>query len=239
MLYAIGAGSQVKAVDKYSDYPTNAPHDPRRATAQRRGHRLVPARPRRGVRRQQRPDGQLAAFGIPVLSFPPAATLNDAYAQFAQLGRGHRASGPGGRPRSPTEVADRRRSCAPRPTPHASADLLLRARPDLLLGDVVDVHRQGARPPRAEATSPTRPRGARRAGATRSCRPSSSCRPTPTTSSWPTPSAAGRTRAPWPPAGMVDDQGGAEAARSWAQRRHRLPVGAAHRGPAPTVEPPR
>ena len=40
MLYAIGAGSQVKAVDSYSDYPPNAPrHRARRQRSQRGGDR--------------------------------------------------------------------------------------------------------------------------------------------------------------------------------------------------------
>jgi iron complex transport system substrate-binding protein len=88
MLYAIGAGSQVKAVDKYSDYPKTAP----RTT-------LDDLQPNVEAIVSYRPDlvvvpgdssgltTRLKAFGIPVLSLPPAATLADAYKQYGQLGQ--------------------------------------------------------------------------------------------------------------------------------------------------------
>jgi iron complex transport system substrate-binding protein len=87
MLYAIGAGSQVKAVDKYSDYPRQAP----RTT-------LDDLTPNVEAIVSYRPDlvvvpgdssgltGRLKAFGIPVLSLPPATSLSDAYEQYDQLG---------------------------------------------------------------------------------------------------------------------------------------------------------
>ncbi|HVA04655.1 MAG TPA: ABC transporter substrate-binding protein [Acidimicrobiales bacterium] len=87
MLYAIGAGSQVKAVDKYSDYPKNAP----RTT-------LDDLQPNVEAIVAYKPDlvvvpgdssgltGRLKAFAIPVLSLPPAATLADAYGDYAKLG---------------------------------------------------------------------------------------------------------------------------------------------------------
>ncbi len=87
MLYAIGAGSQVKAVDKYSDYPKQAP----RTT-------LDDLSPNVEAIVSYRPDlvvvpgdssgltARLKPFGIPVLSLPPASTLADAYAQYDQLG---------------------------------------------------------------------------------------------------------------------------------------------------------
>jgi iron complex transport system substrate-binding protein len=87
MLYAIGAGSQVKAVDKYSDYPKKAP----RTT-------LDDFQPNVEAIVAYKPDlvvvpgdssgltGRLKTFGIPVLSLPPAATLADAYGDYAQLG---------------------------------------------------------------------------------------------------------------------------------------------------------
>ncbi len=95
MLYAIGAGSQVKAVDKYSDYPRNAP----RTT-------LDDLQPNVEAIVSYQPDlvvvpgdssgltGRLKAFGIPVLSLPPATTLADAYAQYGELGQatGHLAA---------------------------------------------------------------------------------------------------------------------------------------------------
>ena len=87
MLYSIGAGSQVKAVDKYSDYPKKAP----RTT-------LDDLQPNVEAIVAYKPDlvvvpgdssgltGRLKAFGIPVLSLPPAATLTDAYGDYDKLG---------------------------------------------------------------------------------------------------------------------------------------------------------
>ncbi len=87
MLYAIGAGRQVKAVDKYSDYPKSAP----RTT-------LDDLQPNVEAIVAYKPDlvvvpgdssgltGRLKAFGIPVLSLPPAATLADSYGEYAALG---------------------------------------------------------------------------------------------------------------------------------------------------------
>jgi iron complex transport system substrate-binding protein len=88
MLYAIGAGGQVKAVDKYSDYPKNAPRTS-----------LDDLQPNVEAIVSYRPDlvvvpgdssgltARLKTFGIPVLSLPPAATLADAYEQYDQLGQ--------------------------------------------------------------------------------------------------------------------------------------------------------
>ena len=58
MLYAIGAGSQVKAVDSYSDYPKNAPRTKLNADdTQRGGDRRLQARPGGGGGRHDRVDG--------------------------------------------------------------------------------------------------------------------------------------------------------------------------------------
>ena len=87
MLYAIGAGSQVKAVDSYSDYPKSAPMT-----------KLNALNPNVEAIVAYKPDlvivagdttgltAQLAKFGIPVLSDPAAATLRQAYQQFDELG---------------------------------------------------------------------------------------------------------------------------------------------------------
>ena len=159
MLYAIGAGSQVKAVDKYSDYPKNAP----RTT-------LDDLQPNVEAIVAYKPDlvvvpgdssgltGRLKAFGIPVLSLPPAATLADAYGEYAKLGEatGHVQA-------AQTEAAHVKAQIAQivqrRAQVERGPDLLLRARPDLLLGDVVDVHRQGAGPPRTAQHRRSRPVG--------------------------------------------------------------------------------
>jgi iron complex transport system substrate-binding protein len=94
MLYAIGAGSQVKAVDNDSDYPPQAPMT-----------KLSGFQPNVEAIVAYKPDlvlvsadtggliKRLAAFKIPVLELPAAAKLSDVYAQFDELGRatGHLA----------------------------------------------------------------------------------------------------------------------------------------------------
>ena len=94
MLFAIGAGDQVKAVDKDSDYPKRAPHtsldgyQPNvEAIAAYRPDLVVMAGDTTGL------VGQLHTLGIPVVSLPAASTLNDTYDQLTTLGRatGHGA----------------------------------------------------------------------------------------------------------------------------------------------------
>ena len=94
MLYAIGAGSQVKAVDDDSDYPPQAPRT-----------KLSGFQPNVEAIVAYKPDlvvvdagtgglvKSLAAFKIPVLVLPAAAKLSDVYAQFDELGKatGHLA----------------------------------------------------------------------------------------------------------------------------------------------------
>ena len=87
MLFAIGAGDQVKAVDKNSDYPASAPQtglDPYDLNAEAvAGYRpdliissgLTPAQMK-----------QLTALHVPVLDEPAAQNLNGTYQQLAQLG---------------------------------------------------------------------------------------------------------------------------------------------------------
>jgi iron complex transport system substrate-binding protein len=94
MLYAIGAGGQVKAVDELSDYPPQAPRTSLDAT-QPNVEAIVSYHPDLVVVAGD-PTGlthQLALFGVPVLSEPAAATLADAYEQYEQLGiaTGHSA----------------------------------------------------------------------------------------------------------------------------------------------------
>jgi iron complex transport system substrate-binding protein len=94
MLYAIGAGSQVKAVDSYSDYPPNAPktslnaYDPNvEAIAKYNPDLLVVASDTASF------NTQMAALKIPVLYDPAAANLSQAYAEYGPLGEatGHAA----------------------------------------------------------------------------------------------------------------------------------------------------
>ena len=94
MLYAIGAGSQVKAVDSLSDYPPQAPrtklsaYQPNaEAIAADKPDLVIESQDTGGLTRH------LASFGVPVLELPAPANLAGEYAEFAQLGRvtGHLA----------------------------------------------------------------------------------------------------------------------------------------------------
>jgi iron complex transport system substrate-binding protein len=87
MLYAIGAGSQVKAVDSLSDYPANAPVT-----------KLSAYQPNAEAIAAYKPDlvvlsgdlggitAKLTALSIPVLDLPAAANLAGVYSEFTQLG---------------------------------------------------------------------------------------------------------------------------------------------------------
>lgn len=88
MLYAIGAGGQVKAVDLNSDYPPGVPrtqldgNNPNvEAIAAYRPDLVLASNEATSV------DTQLRALGIPVVSVPPATNLSQEYAQFDELGR--------------------------------------------------------------------------------------------------------------------------------------------------------
>jgi iron complex transport system substrate-binding protein len=94
MLYAIGAGAQVKAVDADSDYPPQAPRtklsgfDPNvEAIVAEKPDLVVEAGDTGGLTKK------LAAFSIPVLDLPAPANLAGEYAEFDQLGQatGHLA----------------------------------------------------------------------------------------------------------------------------------------------------
>ena len=94
MLYAIGAGRQVKAVDSDSDYPPQAPMT-KLSGFQPNVEAIVGYKPDLVVvdGNADRLIKSLAAFKIPVLELPAAARLSDVYAQFDELGRatGHLA----------------------------------------------------------------------------------------------------------------------------------------------------
>jgi iron complex transport system substrate-binding protein len=87
MLYAIGAGNQVKAVDDDSDYPRQAPMT-----------KLSGFTPNAEAIAAYKPDlviisnnidsitAKLTALSIPVLDLPAAANLSDVYAEFSELG---------------------------------------------------------------------------------------------------------------------------------------------------------
>ena len=87
MLYAIGAGSQVKAVDVNSNYPATAPIT-----------KLSGFQPNAEAIAGYKPDlviisndvagitAKLTALSIPVLSLPASADLSDVYREFTELG---------------------------------------------------------------------------------------------------------------------------------------------------------
>ncbi|HVV08708.1 ABC transporter substrate-binding protein [Amycolatopsis sp.] len=95
-LFAVGAGQQVVAVDSYSDYPKEAPHtslsalspDPE-AIAGYRPDLVVVAADNTGLA------AALAKTGTKTLVMPDAKNLDEAYAQFVELGKatGHQAEG--------------------------------------------------------------------------------------------------------------------------------------------------
>lgn len=88
MLYSIGAGPQVKAVDSDSDYPKNAPIT-----------KLSAYEPNAEAIAAYKPDlviisnnidsiaSKLGSLSIPVLQLPATSTLAGEYAEFSELGR--------------------------------------------------------------------------------------------------------------------------------------------------------
>ncbi|HVM64854.1 MAG TPA: ABC transporter substrate-binding protein [Acidimicrobiales bacterium] len=94
MLYAIGAGSQVVGVDKYSTDPPNAPRTNFDGTEGAESY--VPLHPDLVVVAFDsggKLSSELAALKVPALVLPPATTIDDTYSQFTLLGRvtGHAA----------------------------------------------------------------------------------------------------------------------------------------------------
>lgn len=86
-LFAIGAGSQVVAVDKDSDYPASAPHTQLDAY-QLNAEAVAAHQPDLVVEAGLTPAqvGQLTKLHIPVLVEPAATNLDEAYAQISELG---------------------------------------------------------------------------------------------------------------------------------------------------------
>jgi iron complex transport system substrate-binding protein len=88
MLFAIGAGRQVKAVDSLSDYPRGAPrtalsaYNPNVEAIVAEKPDLVVVSNYGGMLTRR-----LAAFSIPVLALPAPSGLGGVYAQFDQLGQ--------------------------------------------------------------------------------------------------------------------------------------------------------
>jgi len=88
MLFAIGAGPQVKAVDQNSDYPANAPRTKLDAL-QLNPEAIATYRPdlvvASGLNKSQ--SQQLAKLNIQVLDEPAATDLDQSYDQLTQLGQ--------------------------------------------------------------------------------------------------------------------------------------------------------
>jgi iron complex transport system substrate-binding protein len=87
-LFAIGAGSQVIAVDESSDYPADAPKTSLDGVTPN-AEAILKYQPDLVIA-QEDSNGLVAAMikvGVPVLVEPSAATLADAYAQIVQLGQ--------------------------------------------------------------------------------------------------------------------------------------------------------
>lgn len=87
MVYAVGAGAQVKAVDKFSNYPPGTPRteltafDPNIES-------IVALKPDLVLVDSDNDglSGQLAALSIPVLVLPPAKALDDMYTEMTTVG---------------------------------------------------------------------------------------------------------------------------------------------------------
>jgi iron complex transport system substrate-binding protein len=88
MLYAIGAGAEVKAVDSDSDYPAGAPvtklsaYQPNaEAIANYKPDLVIISNDMDGI------TAKLTSLGIPVLDLPAALTVSDVYSEITELGR--------------------------------------------------------------------------------------------------------------------------------------------------------
>lgn len=89
MLYAIGAGNQITAVDTYSTYPPSAPRTKLNGY-DLDAETLVPYHPDLVVIADDtagKITGALKALDIPVLLLPAASHLEDSYRQFRELGK--------------------------------------------------------------------------------------------------------------------------------------------------------
>lgn len=87
MLFAIGAGDQVIAVDNFSDYPAEAAAKPNDLSGYEPNVEAIAAlSPDLVVMSEDTVKDQLEALGIPVWIGPAATTFDDVYTQIEQLG---------------------------------------------------------------------------------------------------------------------------------------------------------
>ena len=162
MLYAIGAGDQVVAVDQYSNYPAEVLQKP---------HDLDGLNPNVEAIAKFEPDlvvmdadnglgDQLSSVGIDSWVGPAAVTFDDIYTQLEQLGAatGHVADAAKVVAEMQTDIAT---AVAAVPDTAAGLTLLPRARPDVLQRHLEHVHRHGVRPVRPEEHRRRRPAGQR------------------------------------------------------------------------------
>ena len=195
-LYAMGAGTQVVAVDQNSDYPPGAPvtslsgltpnieaiakYSPSLVVASQDSGGLVSG---------------LGKLGVPVLIEPAVATLTAAYQQIEQIGEatGHYNQATEVVRNMQEKINDTVRQVGAK---YRGTDLLLGAeqRP-VLLRHLGHVHRAHPGPVRAEEHR-RRGRTSPPTAVTRSCRRSTSSPPSRSSSSWPTtrPPTAARPR---------------------------------------------
>jgi iron complex transport system substrate-binding protein len=87
-LYAIGAGNQVKAVDKYSDYPAGTPKTNLSET-QLNVESLAALEPDLVIVADDSDDlsSRMKALSIPVLVMPAATKIDDVYTELTELGQ--------------------------------------------------------------------------------------------------------------------------------------------------------
>jgi iron complex transport system substrate-binding protein len=85
MLYAIGAGGQVVAVDSFSDYPSRAPRTGLSSESPS-AEAIASYRPDLVLLADNTVADQLHQLGIAVLVLPPAASLADTYRQLLAVG---------------------------------------------------------------------------------------------------------------------------------------------------------
>lgn len=118
MLFAMGAGPQVIAVDQDSNYPTDAPKTDLSGFAPDPG--AVAARhPDLVVISDELAVARFQALKIPVLLTLPAATLDDTYQQIGQLGAltGHQPEAEALHRRMAGQIAQLALAVSPRPRP--------------------------------------------------------------------------------------------------------------------------
>ena len=228
-LFAIGAGKQVIAVDQDSNYPARAPRTS-----------LSGYTPNVEAIANYHPDLVLISYNPEQLRLA-APEARDQGRDRGRRGqprsrRTGRSSGSaaltghtrGATARRPLDADAPRRDRGERAEVAPAPARLPRARPDVLLGDVADVHRQHLQAVRLPGHR--RRSGRDAATATRSSRPSTSSPRTRRSSSSPTRGAAGRRTRPSP-----RDRAGARSPPSQhhrvvlGERRRRLALGPADR----------